>query len=281
MDKLQGEILGLGAQVLSRLEKADRSGIDDAIINQRITVQSSEANFENAKLTREVAEIAIIEYEEGIFKQDQSTAQGEIRLAQNNWERARDSIEATESRLAKIKQASRGTAEDIALEFSFEDNVVQAVLREPRARVELEKAKSKLELLRKFAGPKRVTELKAEVEKARSDELARQAQWELEKVKLKKLQEAAKMQGRETHEQRVFTILDQTLPIAELLKTKLDQAEKDREPDDQLRKEIAGMTGQLQALVEQAQAADAAAKWARLKPRVHDAATRFPAAKAK
>ena len=281
LDKLQEEILDLGAQVLGRLEKADRPGIEDAIINQRIRVQSSEGNFENAKLTREVAEIAILEYEEGIFKQDLSTAEGEILLARNNWERARDSIEATETRLAKIKKASRGTAEDVALEFSFEDNVVQAVLREPRARVELEKAKSKLELLRQFARPKRVKELKSEFEKARSDELAKQAQWELEKLKLKKLQEAAKTQDRDPHEHRVPKLLDQALPIAEQLKAKLDRAEKDREPDDQLCKEIAGMTGQLQAVVEQAQAEDAAAKWATLKPKVHAAAIHYPVAKAK
>ena len=83
--------------------------------NQKITVKSAEANFENAKLTREVAEIAVVEYEEGIFKQDQATIEGEIKLAESELARARDSIEFAKDQLAKIKQASRGTAEDLSL----------------------------------------------------------------------------------------------------------------------------------------------------------------------
>ena len=116
--------------------------------------------------------------------------------------RSANSIEIAEGRLAKIRQASRGTAEDLSHEFSFEDDVVQAGLHEARARLELEKAKARLDVLRKYVRPKRVKELKSEVEKARSDELAKQARWELEKAKLKKLQEATKAKDRETHEKQ-------------------------------------------------------------------------------
>jgi hypothetical protein len=61
----------------------------------------------------------------------------------------------------------------------------------------------------------------------------------------------------------------------EELKTKLDQAEKNREPGEKLRKEIVDMTNRLQAIVDKAQQEDTAAHWAKLKPRVHGAAVRF------
>lgn len=281
LNDLQAEVLGLGAAVLGSLEAANRPRIEDSIVNQRITVGSADAQYENTKLTRELAEIAVPEYEQGIFKQDEATLMGEVKLAQNNCDRSRDAIEAAEGRLAKIKQASRGTAEDLALEYSFEDSVAQAVLREPRARLEVDKAQAKLDALRQFTGPKRVKELKSEVEKARSDELAKKARWEIEKFKLIKLHEAATVQAPGVHEKQVLTLLDQAVRILDQVSTKLDQADKDQTADEPLRKEIADLTGQLQALVERARGEVAAAKWAKLKPRVRDAAARYLGAQAK
>ena len=72
----------------------------------------------------------------------------------------------------------------------------------------------------------------------------------------------------------MLTLLDRSVPIIEQLKIKLDQADQVREPTEQLRKEIADLMGQLQALVEQAQWENAAAKWAKLKPKVRAAALR-------
>ena len=174
LNKLQDEIVRLGSQALASLDTANRGGVDISMITtQMITVKSAQANFENSRLTREVAEIAIVEYEEGIFKQDQATLEGEVKLAESAAARAADSIEFARGQLAKIKQASRGTAEDLSLEFSYEDRIVQASQREPRDKLALEKARTKLDNLRKYVMPRRVKEIKAEVEKARSDELAK------------------------------------------------------------------------------------------------------------
>ena len=271
LNKLQDDILDLGTLLLGRLEPTNRP---DNAINQSITAKSAETNYENFKLTREVAEIAIVEYEEGIFKQDQSTLEGEVKLAESEVARSANWIGIAQLRLAMIRQASKGTAEDLVLEISYEDEVVRRGLHEARARLALEQAQFKLDVLRKYARPKLVKELKSEVETARLDELAKQAIWEREKAKLTQLQEVTKAKDREIHEQRVLTLLNRTISIAEQLETKLGQAEKDREPGDQLRKEIADMTARLQSLVEQAQAENAAAKWAKLKPTVHAAAVR-------
>ena len=51
------------------------------------------ANHENAKLTREVAEIAVVEYVEGIFKQDLATVEGEIKLAESDLSRSEDRLD--------------------------------------------------------------------------------------------------------------------------------------------------------------------------------------------
>ena len=67
----------------------DSASLRDQLVNQKITTKSAEANHENAKLTREVAEIAVVEYEEGIFKQDLATVEGEIKLAESDLSRAR------------------------------------------------------------------------------------------------------------------------------------------------------------------------------------------------
>src|SRR5207253_2774123 len=55
----------------------DSAALKDQLINQRITTKSAEANFQNARLTREVAQIAVTEYIEGIFVQDEATDKGE------------------------------------------------------------------------------------------------------------------------------------------------------------------------------------------------------------
>jgi hypothetical protein len=55
----------------------DASALDVLLAEQRITTKAAEANFQNARLTREVAEIAVTEYSEGIYKQDVQTIRGE------------------------------------------------------------------------------------------------------------------------------------------------------------------------------------------------------------
>ena len=71
----------------------DSAALSDQLINQKITTKSAEANYENAKLTREVAEIAVIEYVEGIFIQDQATVEGEIKLAESDLSRSEDRLD--------------------------------------------------------------------------------------------------------------------------------------------------------------------------------------------
>ena len=69
------------------------SQLRDQLVNQRVATESAKANYQNAKLTREIAEIAITEYTDGIFLEDLATVEGKIRLARSDLQRSRDMLE--------------------------------------------------------------------------------------------------------------------------------------------------------------------------------------------
>jgi len=152
----------------------DSAALKDQLVNQKITTESAKANLDNAKLTREVAEIAVIEYVEGIFVQDQATAKGEIKLAESDLSRSEDRLEWATRMFGKgyVSKAS-AVSEELTLK---------------KARFSLEQAESKLKVLLEYTKAKTIKELQSDVEKARSDELAKKATWELETSKEKKLE---------------------------------------------------------------------------------------------
>src|SRR5262249_53055104 len=120
-----------------------------------------------AKLTREVAEVAVTEYKEGIYKQDMQTVLGEIKLATSELTRAIDRIEwASRMHDKGYVSEAQVAAEDAA----FQKTVFA-----------LEQAMSKRTVLQKYTKDKTIKELRSEVEKARSSELTKMATWELKK----------------------------------------------------------------------------------------------------
>ena len=151
----------------------DAATLKDTLTNQVITTKGAEAAFQNAKLTREVAEIGVIEYIEGIYKQDYATAEGEIKLAEADLKRAEDRLEWSD----KMKEKG----------YVSEGQNISDKLTLQRAKFTLEQSQTKRHVLETYTKKKTVKELQAEVEKAHSDELAKQATWELEKGKEEKL----------------------------------------------------------------------------------------------
>jgi HlyD family secretion protein len=109
-------------------------------VRQMIAVQSAAADYENAKLTREVAEIAVLEYTEGIFKHDRDSLKIELTLAESALERARNSSASDES-----------------------------------AKLRVERAKQNLTTLEEDTKSSTVKELQSEVARAKADELAKKA----------------------------------------------------------------------------------------------------------
>ncbi len=168
----------MGPMLLAEIDARSRAKDDKA--SQAIVVETAKANLGNAELTREVAEIAIVEYTEGIFKQDEATALSSVALAESDWRRAQDAVEITKDRLTKLKFASKGAAGDVAAIYLYEDYVLAANAREPKAKFDLEQARTKVKLLREYTKPRVLKELQAEIQRARADELTKKANWELE-----------------------------------------------------------------------------------------------------
>lgn len=247
--------------------------LQDRIVDQRMTVASAEARYLNAKLSREIAEIAVKEYELGVAVQDVLTADGEIRLAKNDLERGRDMVEVAKERHARIKEvADDRTAYGRMVNYDTADRIVVAVLEVEKRKLALEQAEGKKKILEEFIKPKRIKELQSEASKAHSDELARRAAWELEKARLEKMQQALKSPWPASPAgKRPMTLLERAIPIQEQLHARLDQLASGPNSNEALQKEIAAQANDLEAIIEEAEAADSANEFARLKSRLRRA----------
>jgi HlyD family secretion protein len=153
--------------------KLDSAALTDQLTNQKITTESAKAIFENAKSTRETAEIAVVEYEEGLYKMRLQEIAGDIKLAEAELAFAEEDL-----KLGKELGPRTSPRENRQREL--------AVLR---ATIGLEKAQHRHKVLRDFTGPKRIKTLKSSVETTRSNERAKEAIWELQTVKEKKLEQ--------------------------------------------------------------------------------------------
>ena len=163
----EGKLVKKG-EVICELES---SAWRNQLVNQRITTKSAEANFQNAKLNREVAEIAVTEYTDGILISELTDIEGDIKVSQAEMALAEDELNAA-------KEAGGGNR--LA--------VKRAELDRFRAKIALEKAQARRKVLVNYTKGKTLKALHGEIEKSRSDELSRGAVWELEKLKEAKLE---------------------------------------------------------------------------------------------
>jgi HlyD family secretion protein len=178
----QGEIIA----------ELDSAALRDQLVNQRITTKSAEANYLNARLAREVAEIAVMEYKD-IFKQDDEDLKREIDGGNTAIRKTEERLERTRAASQRVKDMLRAaggarTPADVVAEVDVQDRIEEAQLNLDRERRALAKAEGQREVLHKYTGPKTFKELESEVKKAASNELAKQATWELEKSKENKLE---------------------------------------------------------------------------------------------
>jgi hypothetical protein len=267
-------LVGLAKRVLE--EPDSPQSLEDQLLNLRITVKSAEANYLNAKLTREIAEIAIREYTEGVYVQDLQTVEGEITLARNDLERGRDLIEIAKEMQTRIKEvADENTAYGRMINYDLAGRVVHAQLEVLKRKYTLEQAESKKKVLVEFTKEKRTKDLKSEVAKAYSEEVAKKAAWDLMEVKVTKLEKALKnpWPGSSVGK-RLLSLLDRASPIEEQVHAKLDQLATDANFDGSLQKEIRNLTNDLGAIIEEAEAARSASDFTRLKSRIQQAARR-------
>jgi hypothetical protein len=268
-------LIGLAERVLK--EPPSRE-LMNHIMNTRTVEESSIANHRNAKLTREIAEIAEIEYKEGIFVQDLATVEGEIQHASSDRSRKQDMIEFAKDRLARISASSDKTAVDLDIEYSYSDKVVAAEREASRSVAVLEKAEAKKKLLVEYARPRRLKQLQSEVEKARAEELAKQAESESRKAEVDRLEKTFPRQAPATDVKRILALIQRAIPIEEKVRGKIDQFDRDERNRESILKEIQDLTNELSAIVDEGEALWSAGELAGLKARIQEAARRFAGA---
>ncbi len=175
----------------------DSAALRDNLINQRITAAQAEANFQNARLAREAADLALREYDEGTFKAEQQALRGAILAGRSAIKRAEARLERTRrarKRLDEILAARKGeaTPADVVAELDVDDRLEDAGQLIDREKMALQVAETRLAGLQKYTAPRRKTELTIDIQRKRADELARQATVELEKDKAVKIERQIK-----------------------------------------------------------------------------------------
>lgn len=166
----------------------DATALRDQLTTQTINVMSAQATYTNAQLTREIAEIAVSEYQLGTLVMERAILEGQekIHLAAilPDHERLDRMINAQKRARDALKQGlAKPTPSEILAEITIDTHVEKArdQLEEDQKRLEGDKFKK--EMLEKYTSRQKILMLKSEIEKARSDELAKKATWELERAK--------------------------------------------------------------------------------------------------
>jgi RND family efflux transporter MFP subunit len=175
-------------QIIAELDSA---GLRNLLVNQRITTKSAEANYLNARLAREVAEIALKEYVDGIYPQDLQTVANAIAGSEATIRKIESRLSRTREASHRLKEALASKAKaqaDIVAEVDLQDRIEEAELSLDRERRALEQAQGRRDVLMNFTRAKATKELEGEIQKARSQELVKESTWELEKSKEKNLE---------------------------------------------------------------------------------------------
>ena len=156
----------------------DSSDLQDTLNRQTITLKAAETAYRSAKMAREVVEIGVKEFTDGISKEDIEQADMAIALA----------------------SARRASAEDRAKSSHSEEDKVALI----EAKINEQKAKGKKAILIKYTEVKNLKEIEGEVFKAKEEELKKEAVLVGEKSKAEKLR-------KEIDECRVAAPMDGTI----------------------------------------------------------------------
>jgi HlyD family secretion protein len=166
----------------------DSASLKDQLFNQMIVERTAAAAYENSKLTREGAETAVLEYENGTLPRERTALNGAITVAQSAIQKAESRLERTRNarKLLNDILAAKGgsdSATEIVATLDIEDRLEAAEQTVLKQRLAIELARTRRDLLEKYTSGKTTKELKVDVERKRSEELAKKAAWELETSK--------------------------------------------------------------------------------------------------
>lgn len=221
LDGQRAEASRLAALIVARLDE-DRD-VRQQLDAQKVATAKARAAALNAEKTMEIAEIAREEYLKGTFPQDLQTAKGVIALAESELERAKDRAAWAER---MVKQG-----------FVTQGQFVADQLNQKQAEINLKNAKTKLQVLEQFTKDKELSELQANIERAKAEQLAALAEVGRAEQQEKTLEHRLKVVALLPDEDRALTSLHEAIQI-------LDRREA--KPDD------AALADQLQAKLDEA-----------------------------
>ncbi len=134
----------------------------------------------------------------------------------------------------------------------------------------IEQARSKLKVLNEYDKEKRTKELQLNIKKAMSEERRAKAAIELEEPKRQR--SGRPRRALSDAQQKALESLGQAFEIDETIRRKLEQISQDGKSDEPQRKEITDSTNQLEALLDQAEAENARARFDAVKTAIKRAA---------
>ncbi len=163
----------------------DSASLRDQLVNQRVATRDAEMVYQSARESRESAELAIKEYEEGTYPLEKATIEGEIRLAESAVAIARAQMERTRrlhqqlnDAFARKEPAEVTTSLRTELELKNQlDAAEQTLMRE---QLSVQKARGRLNLLENYTKGKMAKELKARADERRFAELVKERAVQLE-----------------------------------------------------------------------------------------------------
>ncbi len=250
-------------------EIASRDHLRDDAMKQATTAQVADMSFKNATLSREVAEIAVVEYRDGIAREEELKLEGEVTHAEQELLRERELIEVSTSRLAKIRELSKGTDVDVALVKTYEAKLSSARNRESNAMSAVDRvrpeARAKLKLLRERTIPTVIKELESEALKARAEELAKKAVLEREKSKQSRLEALISNSARKPAANPVREAFTRAFDLDATVRAELARFAKNEVIDPDLGKAVTSLLSELERLIDQTEAEVARVRVDRLK----------------
>ena len=192
IDQRQSEVRALEAAWAAQRAEVEQHLVD-VTHTPRVEAERAGVNLEQAKLAREISEIKLIEYEQGIYLQNQATAKGEIALAESYLKKAKDRLDWS------VLMKERGGITEVEL--------LSAELSHQKAIFTKEQAETKLSILEKYTRHKELKSLTTEIENRKAEELSAQENYVQAMAKVKLWQERAALLKSTVSEAHVTALL--------------------------------------------------------------------------
>jgi len=158
-------------EVLVRLATGS---LEEEMGGQRLAYEVSRAAVTQAKVALDRAEIAIVEYLEGLYPLERKTAEFAVALGEHRLQRAERDLARTQG----IPDA----------EPTKKDRLDDAEFAVVTGKLELEIARIRLDVLQKFTHAKRLEQLKGEIAVAKAKLAAAEASFQLDQNRLHKIE---------------------------------------------------------------------------------------------